>query len=109
MKLEIGYNHSFEIRRETCVTQCQDNFSVLYLSDLHLNKFSQPAIARIAATIHELDPTIILFGGDYVASQKGLGLLKNLLASLSGRKNMFAIAGNHDHYFGIDTIKNVFL
>ena len=78
MKLEIGYNHSFEIRKETHVTNCQDNFSVLYLSDLHLNKFSQSISERISATIDELNPTLVLLGGDYVDSQKGLILMKGV-------------------------------
>ena len=82
MKLEIGYDQSFEIRRETCVTNCTDNFSVLYLSDLHLNKFSQKIIARVSKTIDELDPTVVLFGGDYMDSKKGLTHLNNLLSDM---------------------------
>ena len=109
MKLEIGYNHSFEIRRETCVTNCPDNFTVLYLSDLHLNKFSQSIETRISTTIDELDPTIVCFGGDYVDSKKGLVHLNNLLSSISHRQNIFAIAGNHDYYYGIEEIKKIFI
>lgn len=105
MKLEIGYNYLFEIRRETCVTNCSDNFSVLYLSDLHFNRFSKSISTRISKTIDDLNPTIILFGGDYVDSKKGLVHLKDLLSSISHRQNIFAIAGNHDYYYGIDEIK----
>jgi len=105
MKLEIGYNHSFEIRRETCISNCQDNFSILYLSDLHLNKFSQGISESISITIEELNPTVVLFGGDYVDTKKGLFFLNNMLRSLSQRQNLFAIAGNHDYYYGIDEIK----
>jgi predicted MPP superfamily phosphohydrolase len=107
MKLEIGYNHSFEIRREACISDCQDNFSILYLSDLHFNKFSREISERISSVIEDLNPTVILFGGDYVDSQKGLSFFNNLLRSLSHRKNIFAIAGNHDYYFGIDEIKKI--
>ncbi len=109
MKLELGYNHPFEIRRETYLANCKDDFSILYLSDLHLNKFSQSIITQITTTIDELNPTIILFGGDYVDSQKGLIYLNNLLSYLSKRKNMFAIAGNHDYYFGINKIEKSML
>ena len=101
MKLEIGYNHSFEIRRETYVGTCKDNFTVLYLSDLHLNKYSGAIAKKISIVIDELDPTIILFGGDYVDSSNGFIHLKNLLTSISHRKNMFAVAGNHDYFFGV--------
>jgi hypothetical protein len=110
MKLEIGYNHPFEIRKEICVSpNCKNSFSVLYLSDLHLNKFGQSITIKIAEAIKELDPTIILFGGDYVDSQKGLTHFQNLLSSIANRKHMFAIAGNHDHYFGVDKIKTIIL
>ncbi len=106
MKLRLGYNHSFEIRRETCVANCKDNFSIVYLSDLHLNGFSKSISENISATIDELNPTVILLGGDYIDSKKGLIYLNNLLRSLSHRQNIFAIAGNHDYYYGIEEIKN---
>ena len=105
MKLEIGYNHSFEIRNETYISNCPDNFSILYLSDLHLNSFCSEISKKICATIDELNPTIILFGGDYVDSKKGLFYFNNILNALSYRENMFAIAGNHDFFYGIEKIK----
>jgi predicted MPP superfamily phosphohydrolase len=109
MKLEIGYNQLFEIRIETLFTNCPDNFSILYLSDLHFNKFSQNITTRISTSIEELNPTIIFFGGDYVDSKKGLIHLSNLTRSISHRQNIFAIAGNHDYYFGINEVKKIFL
>ncbi len=109
MKLEIGYNHSFEIRREKYLANCKDDFSILYLSDLHLNSFSKKVVEKIAAAIKSLNPTIILLGGDYVDSKKGLAHLNSLLASVSSRENVFAIAGNHDYFFGVDTIKEAML
>ncbi|MDF3821063.1 metallophosphoesterase [Leptospira sp. 96542] len=105
MKLEIGYNFPFEIRKESYPNYCQDSFSVLFLSDLHLNRFTMPKITQIINSVEELDPTIILMGGDYIDSKQGLIQLKLLLSSLSVRKNIFAIAGNHDYFFGIDAIK----
>jgi len=107
MKLEIGYKHSFEIRRETFVVNTPDNFSILYLSDLHLNKFSKSIITSLIAKIEFLNPTILLLGGDYVDSKKGLIHFANLLRSISLRENTFAIAGNHDIYFGIDEIEKI--
>jgi predicted MPP superfamily phosphohydrolase len=109
MKLEIGYNHSFEIRREICITNCPDNFSILYLSDLHFNKLSQSITTRISTTIEALNPTVIFFGGDYVDSKRGLIHLSNLLYSISHRQNIFACAGNHDYYFGIDEIRKILI
>ncbi|MCW7469267.1 metallophosphoesterase [Leptospira kanakyensis] len=105
MKLEIGYNFPFEIRKETYQSNCNDDFSILFLSDLHFNGFNKTKVYEIIKKIEELNPTIILFGGDYIDSNKGLIQLKLLLLSLSHRKNLFAIAGNHDYFFGIDKIK----
>src|ERR1700754_4488655 len=105
MKLEIGYDHAFEIRKELIRADCRDPFNLLYLSDLHFTRFSGRMVQRIMEAINHLDPTIILFGGDYVDSQKGFDHLQSLLVSISGRKNLYAIAGNHDFYMGIEKIK----
>ncbi|MFT3704502.1 MAG: metallophosphoesterase [Agriterribacter sp.] len=109
MKLEIGYNQSFEIRKEIYPAKSQENFDILFLSDLHFNGFTKGMISKIASAIHELNPSIILFGGDYIDSKKGLNYLKDLLSSISDRDNMFAIAGNHDYFFGIDKVEETFL
>jgi predicted MPP superfamily phosphohydrolase len=107
MKFEIGYNHSFEVRKETCMAGNGAAFSVLYLSDLHFNKYSEPITAEIISSINELDPDIILFGGDYADSKSGLKYLNNLMQAVSGRENVFGIAGNHDYFSGLDEIKNI--
>lgn len=105
MLLEIGYNFPFEIRKEKLTYDGKDDFSILFLSDLHLNNFTKPKTNAIIQSIEELNPTIILFGGDYVDSYQGLLQLDSLLKMLSHRQNLFAIAGNHDHYFGIEKIQ----
>lgn len=106
MKLEIGYNHPFEIRRETYVAGCNASFSVLYLSDLHFTRSSGQMTETIAAAIEKLDPSIILFGGDYSDSQHGLVHLNTLMQAVAHRKNVFAIAGNHDSRW-IERIKTI--
>lgn len=108
MRLEIGYTHDFEIRKAFIQIQNAVNFTVLYLSDLHLNRFSQTLIERIVQSIDNLNPTIILFGGDYVDTHKGLFYLEKLLDEITPRQNICAIAGNHDYWFGISKIKNIF-
>ncbi len=105
MKLEIGYNHSFEIRREAYSCSFKINFSILFLSDLHFNKNSGPTAARLVDAINELNPTLILLGGDYADTRAGLAHLGNLLTAMVGRKNVIAIAGNHDRFFGVEKIK----
>ncbi len=107
MKLEIGYQHAFEVRKEHYTINHDMNFSVLYLSDFHFNKYSQPATIKIIDKINELNPNIILLGGDYVDTEAGLLWLNALMSDLSCRVNVFAIAGNHDYFFGINRIKEI--
>ena len=108
MKLEIGYNHSFEVRKEQYHFINGENFSILYLSDFHFNRFSEKITNKIIDTINELNPSIVLLGGDYVDSRKGLIHLESLLNALSKRDFVFAVAGNHDYYFGIKELEKIF-
>jgi uncharacterized protein len=107
MKLDIGYKADFEIRKASVQIQNAVDFTVLYLSDLHLNRFSQPLVEQIIQSIESLNPTIILFGGDYVDTHKGLYYFEKLLDGITPREHIFAIAGNHDDWFGLLKIKNV--
>ena len=107
MKLEIGSNDHFEVRHEIYPANITGAFSILYLSDLHLNRFGKSIIEKIVSHINELDPDIILLGGDYVDFKRQLVHLDRLLKGLSHRKNVLAIAGNHDYRFGVDTIEKL--
>jgi predicted MPP superfamily phosphohydrolase len=107
MKLEIGYKHLFEVRKESFAAKCPEGFSILFMSDLHFNRYSGTTCLSIIDKINELNPDIILLGGDYADSKRGLYHLRVLLGSLSHRQNVFAVAGNHDHFFGFETIKDI--
>jgi uncharacterized protein len=107
MKLEIGYNHHFEVRKEKCTNSIAESFSVLYLSDFHFNKYSKVTTKNIIDKINELNPDIILLGGDYVDTKKGMTHFITLLQSIAIRKNVFAVAGNHDYFFGLSEIKDI--
>lgn len=108
MKLEIGYNTDFEIRKEYLIVEGCTNLTILYLSDLHFNGYSKALVTQIVQCIERHDPTIILFGGDYVDTKKGINYLEELLLNISQRQNLFAVAGNHDFCFGILNIKALF-
>ncbi len=107
MKLETGYNDHFLVRRVQCVAAVPASFSVLYISDLHFTSHSGGMVEKMLACIEQLDPSVILLGGDYADTKKGFQQLDCLLRSLSSRENIFAIAGNHDHYFGIQAIQQL--
>lgn len=107
MKLEIGYNHAFEVRHVGCVAPTGPEFTVLYLSDLHLTRCSGPTVRRLEETIARLNPRVILLGGDYVDSTQGLQHFTQLVEGLAKREHVFAIAGNHDLFFGVQKIQQL--
>ena len=108
MKPGRNSDPSFEIRTETLSANVSDEFSILYLSDLHFTKRSGAMVAEIVAVINELQPTILLFGGDYTDTKQGLIHLKTLLGAVQNIQYLFAIAGNHDIWFGLDKFEEMF-
>jgi hypothetical protein len=96
MKLEIGSNHPFEIRKYQYVSGSLSGIRILYLSDFHYNRFSTRRAQSIGDQIARLNPNIILLGGDYADSKGGMIHFNNMMASISHFKNICAIAGNHD-------------
>jgi predicted MPP superfamily phosphohydrolase len=107
MKLEIGYQPTFEIRRIQFPLDIKGSCSILYLSDFHLNRFGAKLVARVLACVQELDPDIILLGGDYVDTRAGFKHFRVFLEAIASRQHVFAIAGNHDFFFGIQKIKKL--
>jgi predicted MPP superfamily phosphohydrolase len=105
--LEIGYNSNFEVRSDEATYNGKHRIRVLYLSDLHFNRFSRPMVTKLISEIEKWSPDLTLLGGDYVDTKKGLVHLSTLLKELSQQKSVFAIAGNHDHFFGIEQVKEV--
>lgn len=99
----------FELRKELFLAEkVQNPFSILYLSDFHFNGNSREVAEWMIARVNELQPDIILLGGDYVDTRKGMKELEFFLTGISERENVFAIGGNHDYFFGIGTIKKTF-
>ncbi|PJJ61172.1 metallophosphoesterase [Hymenobacter chitinivorans] len=107
MRLEIGYNHDFEVREETYLTATGPTFTVLYLSDLHLTPWSGPTIRKLEQTITRLNPRLLLLGGDYVDYAKGLPHFARLMEFLATRELVFAVAGNHDTFFGLERLRQL--
>jgi len=96
--LEIGYSHPFEIRKYLYLCEKFTGTKVLYLSDLHYNRFSRWQAEKICEEVDKIKPDIILLGGDYADSKRGLYYFKQLMEFISPFKNLFAIPGNHDRW-----------
>lgn len=109
MKLEIGYSSAFEIRSEELTYSGKHPLRIVYASDLHFNAYSAPMASRIIQEIKQTKPNVLLLGGDYADTKKGLVHLNEMLKSLADIDHVLAIAGNHDYFLGIDTIKNTML
>lgn len=106
MKLEIGHRHSFELREYELKANVLHGFSIVYISDLHLTGRSAKNCTNILEAIHDVQPDLILLGGDYVDFRSGLALWKQFVEGLKQYK-VYAVAGNHDYYRGIDEIREI--
>jgi predicted MPP superfamily phosphohydrolase len=98
MKLEIGHHHPFEIRKYVYPCERLSGYRILYLSDLHFSRWNHRLAGDIIEGTNRLRPDIILLGGDYADSKKGLYYFKHLMQSISHHKNIFSIPGNHDRW-----------
>jgi predicted MPP superfamily phosphohydrolase len=101
--------NDFEVRKESIFATVQQPFSILYLSDFHFNGWSGEVVKWMVDRVTELQPDIILLGGDYVDTRKGVQWLELFLEEILERKHVYAIAGNHDYFFGIKKIEKLFL
>ncbi|WP_020537709.1 metallophosphoesterase [Lewinella cohaerens] len=98
---------NFELREEQISAKVKHPFSVLYLSDFHFNAHSLTAAHWMLEQIDTLKPDIILLGGDYVDTRRGLNIFEFFLSNIPHPDNCFAVAGNHDYFFGINTLKKL--
>jgi predicted MPP superfamily phosphohydrolase len=73
---------------------------IVALSDLHVTDGTDPAlVARVHASIRELDPELVFFTGDYISKGDRLPALARWLEGLPlGRSGSYAVLGNHDHW-----------
>jgi len=99
----------FELRKEEIRGNVSHSFSILYLSDFHFNRYSRAVAKWMIERVNELNPDIVLLGGDYVDTPKGLKELEFFLDGILKTEYVFAIGGNHDYFFGIRKIKELFL
>ncbi|MFN0015646.1 MAG: metallophosphoesterase [Saprospiraceae bacterium] len=107
-KLEIGHRAgNIDVRTVELGWRSPEAARILYVSDLHFNKHSGRRARQLAEIVHQTNPDIVLWGGDYVDSASGLAHFADLLAAVPKQVLGFAVAGNHDHYFGIQKIEAI--
>lgn len=103
MSLEINANGPLLVREE-CF-ELGGTARILYISDLHLVPHAKHLIQQLVQVACATKPEIILLGGDLVDRQTGLPLLFETITRLTSYCPVWAIAGNHDLYLGIEKVK----
>ena len=67
-----------------------------WITDPHLDFVEPPLVTRLIDEVHQLDPDVVLIGGDIAEGS----LLESMLDQLDWelRKPIFFVLGNHDYY-----------
>lgn len=79
-----------------------DGLRLAFLSDLHAGSFMSAAdLRRVCERVCEHEPHAVLLGGDLINTrERELLLLRDGLRLLRPEFGMFAVPGNHDHFWG---------
>lgn len=105
--LEIGASGKLQIRRMPLDWfGNQTETRLLYASDLHLNRRTEPVAEALVDAVRLTQPHIILLGGDMVDFAGGLPLLANCIQRISQACPVYAIPGNHDEFVGIKKVRD---
>lgn len=81
-----------------------DGLRLAFVSDVHAGSFlRENDLAALFDRIAAVSPDLVLFGGDLINTrEREILLFRGPLARLRPRHGMFAVPGNHDHFFGPD-------
>jgi hypothetical protein len=81
-----------------------DGLRVAFVSDVHAGSFlDEDDLCRIFARLAACQPDLVLFGGDLINTrERELLLFRRPLQLLRPPLGMFAVPGNHDHFWGSD-------
>lgn len=77
---------------------------IAFLSDLHLGSFMNvDDMCRVFERLAEHSPDLVCFGGDLINTrERELLMLRKPLQCIDPPLGIFAVPGNHDHFFGSD-------
>tara|TARA_R110002096_G_scaffold17153_11_gene59228 strand:+ start:3539 stop:4492 length:954 start_codon:yes stop_codon:yes gene_type:complete len=77
---------------------------IAFVSDVHAGSFlNEKDLTEIFRRVQEQQPDLVLFGGDMINTlDREILLFRGALTVLKPRYGMFAVPGNHDHFFGPD-------
>ena len=77
---------------------------IAFVSDVHAGSFiDEDDLVRIFARIQAAEPDLVLLGGDLINTrEREILLYRRPLEELRPTHGVFAVPGNHDHFFGPD-------
>lgn len=108
-KIKIEYLH-LDSKNQKIIegkAKAKPQYRIIFITDLHLHDFlSYKFISNYIAKINDLNPDLLLFGGDFIIDDKTKFNNLDVLADL-GEYRKIAVLGNHDYNLrsnGIDTI-----
>lgn len=84
-------------------------FKIVHLSDMHLGLIPKEKwLEKVVERVNSLEPDIIVITGDLIDSDiNGIERISKLLKRMNSRYGVFAVAGNHEVYAGIDKFHKI--
>ncbi len=81
-----------------------DGLRIVFLSDLHAGScMGEKRLVRIFERVQELRPDLVCIGGDLINTrEREILLYREPLAQIDPPLGVFAVPGNHDHFWGKD-------
>lgn len=92
----VGRVKRYELVSER-LPQNFDGCDIAFISDTHYpSKFTRKRLARVVRKLRQLQPQMLLLGGDYVTSNEYINELFDSLSSVKTLYGTYAVLGNHE-------------
>jgi len=82
------------------------NLRIAYAADFHLKEETNiHFVERFVKKVRDIDPDILLFGGDIVEGDRedeDMNMIENLLKGIRTKYGVYSVLGNHEYYAGQD-------
>lgn len=92
----VGRVKRYELVSER-LPQNFDGCDIAFISDTHYpSKFTRKRLAKVVRKLRQLQPQMLLLGGDYVTSNEYINELFDSLSSVKTLYGTYAVLGNHE-------------
>lgn len=117
LKLTGLFGQMQQRAQEICVekvyvttSKMKKKIDVVFLTDIHYGPtVSASFLNDIISKTNELDPDIVLLGGDYLFKDpSNISFVAEKLSRIHSRKGIYAVFGNHDYWLNINEFKKEF-